>query len=141
MDFGRSERGQHYLDRLQAFMDEHVFPAEPVYAAQRAELVAAGRPHGLPPVVEALKAEARRRGLWNLFLPDADDPAHGLGVLDYAPLAELTGWSPELAPEATNCAAPDTGNMEILHLFGTAEQKERWLAPLLAGRDPVGLRA
>ena len=98
MDFGRSERGQHYLDRLQAFMDEHVLPAEPVYAAQRAELAAAGRPHGLPPVVEELKAEARRRGLWNLFLPDADDPAHGLGVLDYAPLAELTGWSPELAP-------------------------------------------
>jgi acyl-CoA dehydrogenase len=133
MDFGRSKRGQHYLDLLQAFMDEHVLPAEPVYAAQRAELVAAGRPHGLPPVVEALKAEARRRGLWNLFLPDAEDPAHGLGVLDYAPLAELTGWSAELAPEATNCAAPDTGNMEILHLFGTAEQKERWLAPLLAG--------
>jgi len=133
MDFGRSERGQLSLDRLQGFMDEHVLPAEPVYAAQRAELLAAGRPHGLPPVVEALKAEARGRGLWNLFLPDADDPAHGLGVLDYAPLAELTGWSPELAPEATNCAAPDTGNMEILHLFGTPEQKERWLAPLLAG--------
>jgi acyl-CoA dehydrogenase len=115
-------------------MDERVFPAEPVYDAQRADLVAAGRPHALPAVMEELKAEARSLGLWNLFLPDADDPAHGLSVLEYAPLAELMGWSPELAPEATNCAAPDTGNMEILHLFGTTGQKERWLAPLLAGK-------
>lgn len=133
MDFAMSERGQDYLARLQNFMDERVFPAEPVYEEQRAELAAAGRPHGLPPVIEELKAQARARGLWNLFLPDADDPAHGLGVLEYAPLAELTGWSPDIAPEATNCAAPDTGNMEILHLFGTPEQKARWLAPLLTG--------
>ncbi|MER7546077.1 acyl-CoA dehydrogenase family protein [Spirillospora sp. NPDC127506] len=133
MDFGLSERAREYLGRLQEFMDSHVYPAEPVYAAQRAELRAAGREHHVPQVVEELKVEARKRGLWNLFLPDSDDPAHGLSVTDYAPLAELTGRSPSLAPEATNCAAPDTGNMEVLHLFGTPEQKEKWLRPLLNG--------
>ncbi|TDB98417.1 acyl-CoA dehydrogenase family protein [Actinomadura sp. 7K534] len=133
MDFGLSERAQDHLGRLQEFMDSHVYPAEPVYEAQRAELRAAGREHHLPQIVEDLKVEARKRGLWNLFLPDSEDPAHGLSVTDYASLAEVTGRSPELAPEATNCAAPDTGNMEVLHLFGTPEQKERWLKPLLNG--------
>jgi acyl-CoA dehydrogenase len=133
MDFGLSARAQEYLGLLQDFMDSHVYPAEPVYAAQRRELRAAGQEHTVPPVVEELKVEARKRGLWNLFLPDAEDPAHGLSVTDYASLAEITGRSPNLAPEATNCAAPDTGNMEVLHLFGTPEQKERWLKPLLNG--------
>ncbi|SNS58049.1 acyl-CoA dehydrogenase family protein [Actinomadura mexicana] len=133
MDFGLSERARDHLGRLQDFMDAHVYPAEPVYAAQRAELRAAGREHHVPQVVEELKVEARERGLWNLFLPDCEDPAHGLSVTDYASLAEVTGRSPGLAPEATNCAAPDTGNMEVLHLFGTPEQKERWLTPLLNG--------
>ncbi|MEV0667277.1 acyl-CoA dehydrogenase family protein [Actinomadura luteofluorescens] len=133
MDFGLSERARDHLGRLQDFMDSHVYPAEPVYAAQRAELRAAGREHHVPRVVEDLKVEARGRGLWNLFLPDCEDPAHGLSVTDYASLAEVTGRSPALAPEAINCAAPDTGNMEVLHLFGTPEQKERWLAPLLNG--------
>ncbi|MFI0486930.1 acyl-CoA dehydrogenase family protein [Actinomadura sp. 9N215] len=133
MDFGLSGRAREHLDRLQDFMDAHVYPAEPVYAAQRAELRAAGREHHVPRVVEDLKAEARKRGLWNLFLPASRDPAHGLSVTDYASLAEILGRSPELAPEATNCAAPDTGNMEVLHLFGTPAQKERWLAPLLDG--------
>ena len=129
MDFSLSARAREYLTRLQDFMDAHVYPAEPVYEAQRAELIAAGRPHDLPPVVAELKAEARRRGLWNLFLPDLS----GLSNTDYATLAELTGRSPALAPEALNCAAPDTGNMEVLHLFGTEEQRERWLKPLLEG--------
>jgi acyl-CoA dehydrogenase len=129
MDFAPSATASEHLDRLRAFMDERVFPAEPVYAEQRAKLRAEGDEHTVPPVVEELKAEARRRGLWNLFLPDVS----GLSVLDYAPLAELTGWSVELAPEAINCAAPDTGNMEVLHMFGTPEQKQRWLDPLLAG--------
>ncbi|MBT2214048.1 acyl-CoA dehydrogenase family protein [Actinomadura sp. NEAU-AAG7] len=133
MDFGLSGRAREHLDRLQSFMDAHVYPAEPVYAAQRRELAALGREHHVPPVVEELKREARGLGLWNLFLPDSDDPAHGLSVTDYAPLAELTGRSPVLAPEAINCAAPDTGNMEVLHLFGTPEQKRRWLRPLLDG--------
>jgi acyl-CoA dehydrogenase len=92
----------------------------------------AGDPHHHPPVVEDLKAEARELGLWNLFLPDPELGA-GLSVLEYAPLAEITGRSPELAPEALNCSAPDTGNMEILHMFGTPEQKETWLHPLLEG--------
>jgi acyl-CoA dehydrogenase len=134
MDFAPSPLAREYLQRLRGFMDEHVVPAEPVYRAQRAALVAAGRPHDVPAVVEELKAEARRRGLWNLFLPGSDDPAHGLSVLDYAPLAELMGRSHELAPEATNCAAPDTGNMELLHLVGTPDQRETWLQPLLRGQ-------
>ncbi|SCG39200.1 acyl-CoA dehydrogenase family protein [Micromonospora coxensis] len=129
MDFEPTARAAEHLKRLQEFMDEHVYPAEAVYAAQRAELAAAGNRHHLPAVVEDLKAEARRRGLWNLFLPDVS----GLTNVEYAPLAELMGRSIDLAPEATNCAAPDTGNMEILHMFGTAEHKERWLRPLLDG--------
>ncbi|WP_019634451.1 acyl-CoA dehydrogenase family protein [Actinomadura atramentaria] len=138
MDFAPSERAQEYLERLQTFMTEHVYPAEPVYAAQRRELTAAGRPHELPAIVEELKAEARGRGLWNLFLPHSEDPAHGLSVTDYAALAEVTGRSPVIAPEALNCSAPDTGNMEVLDLFGTPEQKERWLKPLLDGEIRSG---
>jgi acyl-CoA dehydrogenase len=134
MDFALSPTASSYLDRLQQFMDDRILPAETVYAEQRAALRADGREHTVPPVVEELKAEARRRGLWNLFLPDVS----GLSVLDYAPLAELTGWSVELAPEAINCAAPDTGNMEVLHMFGTPEQKQRWLAPLLEGEIRSG---
>jgi acyl-CoA dehydrogenase len=129
MNFAHSPTALDLIARLGEFMDAHVYPAEAVYAEQRARLVAAGQRHALPPVVEDLKAEARRRGLWNLFLP----PVSGLSNLDYAPLAELTGRSPVIAPEAINCAAPDTGNMEVLHLFGTPEQKDRWLRPLLGG--------
>lgn len=98
MDFGLSERAGEYFGRLQEFMDTHVYPAEPVYAAQRAELRAAGREHHVPQVVEDLKVEARERGLWNLFLPDSEDPAHGLSVTDYASLAEVTGRSPASRP-------------------------------------------
>ena len=134
MDFAPSARATEMLERLQAFMAEQVFPAEPVYAEQRRAVAADGRPHELPPVVEELKAEARTRGLWNLFLPEVS----GLSLLDYAPLAELSGWSTELAPEAMNCAAPDTGNMEVLHLVGTDEQKQQWLEPLLDGQIRSG---
>jgi acyl-CoA dehydrogenase len=130
MDFELSPKAREHLASLQEFMDSHVYPAEPVYAAWRAE----NPPHDVPPVVEELKAEARQRGLWNLFLPAES----GLTVLDYASLAELTGRSPELAPEALNCAAPDTGNMEVLHMFGTQDQKRRWLEPLLAGEIRSG---
>jgi acyl-CoA dehydrogenase len=132
MDFALSPKAEDYRGRLQAFMDEKVFPAEPVYATQRA--AAGPGDHTLPPVVEELKAEARARGLWNLFLPDVS----GLSTLDYASLAEVTGWSVALAPEAINCAAPDTGNMEVLHMFGTAEQKAQWLQPLLDGQIRSG---
>jgi acyl-CoA dehydrogenase len=129
MDFAPSARAAELIGRLQNFLDELVFPAERVYADQRRQLLADGRPHGLPPVMEELKVAARERGLWNLFLPEVS----GLSLLDYAPVAELTGWSPDIAPEALNCAAPDTGNMEVLALVGTDEQKQRWLEPLLAG--------
>jgi acyl-CoA dehydrogenase len=134
MDFAVSDRARDYLSRMQEFMDDRVYRAEPVYAEQRAELIAEGAPFTLPAIVEELKSDARSRGLWNLFLPDSTDPAHGLSVLEYAPIAELSGRSIEIAPEAINCAAPDTGNMELLHMFGTAGQKEEWLSPLLDGR-------
>ncbi len=134
MDFAPSARATEMLARLQSFLDERVLPAEPVYAEQRRAAAAEGRPHDLPQVVEELKAEARDRGLWNLFLPEVG----GLSLLDYAPLAELSGWSPDLAPEAMNCAAPDTGNMEVLHLVGTEAQKAQWLEPLLAGEIRSG---
>lgn len=122
-----SAKAQDHHERLTDFMTEFVFPAEEPYDAFR--LQAGADDHTVPPVVEELKAKARERGLWNLFLPSES----GLTNLEYAPLAELSGWSMELAPEALNCAAPDTGNMETLHLFGTAEQRRQWLEPLLNG--------
>jgi acyl-CoA dehydrogenase len=134
MDFAPSPHASEMLATLQDFMDSRVLPAEPTYAEQRRAAVADGRPHDLPPIVEELKADARRRGLWNLFLPEVG----GTSLLDYAPLAELSGWSPDLAPEAMNCAAPDTGNMEVLQLVGTDAQKRQWLEPLLAGEIRSG---
>ena len=109
-------------------MTEFVFPAEASYDEYRRE--AGPDDHTVPPVVEELKALAKERGLWNLFLPSIS----GLTNLEYAPLAELTGWSMEIAPEVINCAAPDTGNMETLHLFATEEQRKQWLEPLLDGQ-------
>ncbi len=129
MDFAFDARTEELRDRLLAFMDEHVYPAEPVADEQRAALAS---PWDTPQVVEDLKAEARKQGLWNLFLPD-DEYGAGLTNLQYAPLAEITGRSPQLAPTALNCAAPDTGNMEVLAQFGSEEQKKQWLRPLLAG--------
>jgi acyl-CoA dehydrogenase len=128
MDFGYDARTEELRQQLLAFMDEFVYPAEPVFARQRAE---ADDPWSPPPVVAELKAEARKRGLWNLFLPGENGA--GLTNLQYAPLAEITGRSPHLAPPALNCAAPDTGNMEVLNEFGTEEQRKAWLEPLLAG--------
>ncbi|GLX19337.1 acyl-CoA dehydrogenase family protein [Streptomyces lavendulae] len=129
MDFAFDTRTEELRGRLLAFMEEYVYPAEAVAAEQRARL---GSPWDTPAVFGELKAEARRRGLWNLFLPDAEYGA-GLTNLQYAPLAEITGRSPHLAPMATNCAAPDTGNMELLAQFGDEAQKKQWLEPLLAG--------
>ncbi|WP_326560118.1 acyl-CoA dehydrogenase family protein [Micromonospora sp. NBC_01796] len=129
MDFGFDARTAELHEALGDFMVDHVYPAEPVHAAQ---VAGAADPWTRPPVLDELKAQARKRGLWNLFLPD---PEYGAGLtnLQYAPLAELTGHSPYLAPEALNCAAPDTGNMELLAEFGSPEQRERWLRPLLDG--------
>ncbi|MFJ8436273.1 acyl-CoA dehydrogenase family protein [Kitasatospora sp. NPDC094019] len=130
MDFSYDRRTLELRERLEEFMDRQVYPAEPVLAA---ELADPARPRWeIPPVVADLRVEARKLGLWNLFLPGE----HGAGLtnLQYAPLAEVTGRSPHLAPPALNCAAPDTGNMELLAEFGTAEQRERWLVPLLDAR-------
>ena len=128
MDFEHSATSRDLQQRLLEYMEEHVYPNERVYAEQ---MFSQDDVHAEPPVMEQLKKEARSRGLWNLFLPDSEHGA-GLSNLDYAPLAEIMGRSP-IAPEATNCAAPDTGNMEILAEFGTDEQKKQWLEPLLEG--------
>jgi acyl-CoA dehydrogenase len=129
MDFDVSRRCAALVEELTGFMDERVYPAEGTYAR---ELEAAGQPHAQPAVMEELKAEARRRGLWNLFHPDPEYGA-GLTYTEYAPLAEIMGRS-AIGSEACNCSAPDTGNMELLTQFGSAEQKQRWLRPLLDGQ-------
>lgn len=127
LDLRPSPRALELEQALVEFMHSHVFPAEHEYEAYRHNV--GPDDHTVPPVIETLKQEARKRGLWNLFLPSES----GIGQLDYAGLAEITGWSLHLAPEATNGQAPDTGNMELLHLFGTDDQKKRWLDPLLNG--------
>ncbi|MDQ3876796.1 MAG: acyl-CoA dehydrogenase family protein, partial [Actinomycetota bacterium] len=128
MDFEHSPRSRELQLELERFMDESIYPNEPLYVEQ---LLGQPDVHVQPPIMEDLKKQARDRGLWNLFLPDERYGA-GLSNLDYAPLAEIMGRSP-IASEATNCAAPDTGNMEILAEFGTDEQKQQWLQPLLEG--------
>lgn len=127
--FETSDRAKKYESDLLEFMDSHVYPAEAVYEQQMLE---AGDPHFHPPILEDLKKEARSRGLWNLFHPHPEW-GPGLTNLEYAPLAEIMGRS-LLAPEACNCNAPDTGNMEVFTLFGTDEHKEKYLKPLLDGK-------
>ncbi len=128
MDFAISPKSEELRERLLDFVNERVEPATPVYFEQVQE---SGDPHFHPPVMEDLKQEARQRDLWNLFLPN-DRHGPGLSNVDYAPLCEIMGRN-LLTAEATNCAAPDTGNMEILAEFGTTEQQEQWLVPLLEG--------
>jgi acyl-CoA dehydrogenase len=151
MDFGYDDRTRELRERLLVFMDERIYPAEPTFRQQAEGAARDGRPWERVPVTAELKAEARRRGLWNLFLTgkSADAvrkweaatgaaasrlPDPPLTNLQYAPLAEVTGWSPAVAPEALNCAAPDTGNMELLAEFGSPQQQDRWLGPLLDGQ-------
>jgi len=126
VEFAYTDKVKRLLEKLQAFMDAHIYPNEALYEEQ----VAASR-WEQPPVMEELKAKARAAGLWNLFLPESEYGA-GLTNLEYAPLCELMGRS-GIAPEAFNCAAPDTGNMEVIERYGSAEHKRRWLQPLLAG--------
>jgi acyl-CoA dehydrogenase len=128
MDFAFDAKTEELRARLLTFMDEHVYPAEPVFEEQ---LAVRENPWTSTPIVEVLKAEARKQGLWNFFLPG--DHGAGLTNLQYAPLAEITGRSPRLAPTALNCAAPDTGNMEVLAMFGNDAQRKQWLQPLLDG--------
>ena len=126
MEFTYSDKVKKLEEKVQAFMDAHIYPRESVYDEQ----VTANR-WEQPPVMEELKAKARQQGLWNLFLPESEHGA-GLTNLEYAPLCEIMGRS-GIAPEAFNCAAPDTGNMEVIARYGSAEHKQRWLKPLLAG--------
>jgi acyl-CoA dehydrogenase len=136
MDFTYSARVKELQVRLLAFMDEHVYPAEARFHEEVAANKARGNGWVPTAVMEELKDKARAAGLWNLWLPESDLGA-GLTNLEYAPLAEITGRS-HIAPEALNCSAPDTGNMEVLVRYGNAEQKERWLKPLLAGEIRSG---
>ena len=126
--FDVSDRAADYQKRLLEFMDSHIYPTEAVYEEQ---MLASGDPHFQPPILEELKAEAKSRGLWNLFHPHPEW-GPGLTNLEYAPLAEIMGRS-HIASEACNCSAPDTGNMEVFTLFGTDEHKEKYLKPLLDG--------
>jgi acyl-CoA dehydrogenase len=150
MDFEPTDKAKQVQEQLLRFMDEHVYPNERLYAEQ---VEASGDPHHEPAILKELRGKAKALGLWNLFLPDAEYGA-GLTNLEYTPLCEIMGWSP-IAPRVFNCAAPDTGNMEILAEFGTPEQKKRWLQPMLegeirscfsmtepevSGADPTGLR-
>ena len=130
MEFAFDSRTDELRQTLLEFMDSHVYPAEPVFHEQLKQLDDRWAWDSVP-ILAHLRAEARKRGLWNLFLPGE----HGAGLtnLQYAPLAEITGRSMHLAPAVLNCAAPDTGNMEVLAMFGTPEQKQRWLEPLLTG--------
>ncbi len=136
MDFRLPASADKLRLRVQTFMDEEVLPSEAQLHEQSQALTAAGRPWEQRPVIEELKRRAQSEGLWNLFLPG--DRGAGLSNLEYAPLAEMMGHSPEIGPEAMNCSAPDTGNMELLELFGTNRQKEKWLQPLLDGRIRSG---
>ncbi|WP_205473970.1 acyl-CoA dehydrogenase family protein [Nocardioides sp. SYSU D00038] len=134
MDFSYDDRTRELIATMESFLADHVHPAEQVFHDQ---LAASDNPFAwtAAPVLQELRTEARARGLWNLFLPgDTGGLGGGLTNLQYAPIAELSGRSGHLAPAAMNCAAPDTGNMEVLHMFGTPEQQERWLHPLLEGR-------
>jgi acyl-CoA dehydrogenase len=129
MDFAYSEKTQRLLSRLQDFMREHIYPKEAAYYRRLQEVADRWR---VPPMLEQLKEQARRAGLWNLFLPESERGA-GLTNLEYAPLCEVMGRV-FFAPEVFNCSAPDTGNMEVLERYGTAAQKQEWLEPLLDGR-------
>lgn len=129
MNFDHSPRAKEYLKKIKTFMKEHIIPAEAEYYAH---LEQEGQKWTVPPIMEGLKAEAKRQGLWNLFIPD-EEYGVGLSNVEYAPLAEAMGHS-FIAPEVFNCNAPDTGNMEVLIKYGSEEQKKRWLAPLLEGK-------
>ncbi|MGZ5594825.1 MAG: acyl-CoA dehydrogenase family protein, partial [Usitatibacter sp.] len=132
MDFAYSGRTRDLQQKVAAFMEAHVYPAERPFADEVAANRAAGNPWQATKVMEELKKKARAQGLWNLFLPESDLGA-GLSNLEYAPLCEIMGRS-EIGPEAFNCNAPDTGNMEVLVRYGTPAQKKQWLEPLLEGR-------
>src|SRR5271154_6452513 len=131
MDFSHSDKVRLLQEQLERFMDDHVYPAEPRFEEEMDKNRRDGNPWRVTAVLEELKRKARAENLWNLFLPHSEHGA-GLSNLEYAPLCEIMGRS-HLAPEAFNCSAPDTGNMETILRYGDEAQKERWLKPLLAG--------
>ncbi len=131
MDFEHSPRAKEYIEKVQAFMDTHVYDGEQTYFQQHNEFGPGEGRWKNPPVLDELKAKAREAGLWNMFMPNPDF-GPGLSITDYAPLAEIMGRT-VIGSEVFNCSAPDTGNMEVLEKYGTPEQQERWLKPLLAG--------
>jgi acyl-CoA dehydrogenase len=132
MDFSHSDKVRHLQEQVQRFMDAHVYPAEPLFDEEMAQSRRAGNPWAVSAIMEELKRKAQAQNLWNLFLPESKHGA-GLTNLEYAPLCEIMGRS-HIAPEAFNCSAPDTGNMEVLARYATAEQQKRWLVPLLGTR-------
>jgi acyl-CoA dehydrogenase len=132
MDYSYSERSLELQEQVNEFMRDLIYPAEKIFEEQAAANRANGDTFQTPVILKDLKAEAKSRNLWNLFLPD-DRYGAGLTVTEYAPIAEILGRSPNIAPEALNCSAPDTGNMELIAMFGTDEQRDRWLEPLLDG--------
>jgi acyl-CoA dehydrogenase len=132
MDFSHSEKVRELQERITQFMDKHIYPAEPLYHQELEENRRAGNPWQVTRTVEDLKKKAKAENLWNLFLPHSEHGA-GLTNLEYAPLCEIMGRS-HIAPEAFNCSAPDTGNMEVLARYATPSQQQRWLAPLLDGK-------
>jgi acyl-CoA dehydrogenase len=132
MDFSHSDKVRDLQERVTQFMDNYIYPAEPLYHQELEENRRTGNPWKVTKVVEALKKKAKSENLWNLFLPHSEHGA-GLSNLEYAPLCEIMGRS-HIAPEAFNCSAPDTGNMEVLARYATKEQQQRWLEPLLEGK-------
>jgi acyl-CoA dehydrogenase len=132
MDFSHSEKVRDLQERITQFMENHVYPAEPLYHKELEENRRAGNPWQVTKVLEELKKKAKAADLWNLFLPHSEHGA-GLTNLEYAPLCEIMGRS-HIAPEAFNCSAPDTGNMEVLARYATKAQQQRWLEPLLEGK-------
>lgn len=134
VDFSPTPASQAISERAQSFIARQVAPVEALYGEQRASIARMGAHGGVPSILEDLKIQARKEGLWNLFLPEVS----GLSTTEYAPVAEATGWYPDIAPEAFNCSAPDSGNMELLHLFASDEQRHQFLDPLLDGRIRSG---
>src|SRR6202166_39521 len=132
MDFSHSDKVRQLQEQVQHFMDAHVYPAEPLFDEEMGKNRRDGNPWQATAIMEELKRKARAQNLWNLFLPESEHGA-GLTNLEYAPLCEIMGRS-HIAPEAFNCSAPDTGNMEVLARYATDAQRERWLVPLLDGR-------
>ena len=131
MDFEHSAKTKELLGKIQQFMDDHLYEGEKTYHQQHEEMSANGKRWEQPPILDELKAKAKKAGLWNLFLPESEY-GYGLTNLEYAPLSELMG-TVGIASEVFNCSAPDTGNMEVIDKYGTDEQKREWLEPLLAG--------